>query len=241
VPQIRIGTSGWVYQHWKGVFYAEDCPPRRWLECYAESFDTVEVNSTFYHTPPLSGVEGWYQRTPPGFLFAVKGSRFITHTKRLGDCAEALGLQRERLAPLREKQGPVLWQLAPNFTAEAARLAGFLALRTAEERWALEPRHESWFTEEIYALLREHNCCLVWGDSPRWPLEKVVTADFIYARFHGRPTIYATGYTEAELEAWREDLERAAEGTRDIFAYFNNDYHGYAVQNAPVLRRLLAG
>jgi uncharacterized protein YecE (DUF72 family) len=239
MPRTYVGTSGWVYQHWKGLFYAEDCPQRRWLECYAETFDTVELNSTFYHTPALSAVEGWYRRTPLGFLFVVKGSRFVTHTKRLADCAEALSRQQERLAPLREKHGPILWQLPPSLQADSALLTDFLALKPPGQRWAFEFRHPSWFTESLYALLRAHNCCLVWADSSRYPLEKAVTADFLYARFHGYQRLYATDYTDADLERWSDELQAAAEGKRDLFAYFNNDYNAYAPKNALKLRELL--
>ncbi len=239
MPQVRIGTSGWVYPHWRGLFYPEDCPQPLWLECYARSFDTVELNSTFYHTPTLSAVEGWYCRTPPGFLFAVKGSRFVTHIKRLADCAESLERQQERLAPLAEKHGPILWQLPPSLCADQGLLADFLALRPPGQRWALEFRHLSWFADATYATLREHNSCLVWADSPRYPLDKAVTADFLYARFHGSQRLYATDYTETDLQKWCDDLQAAAEGKRDLFVYFNNDFNAYAPRNALRLIELL--
>lgn len=241
MAKVWVGTSGWVYDHWRGLFYPEDLPQKRWLAHYASVFPTVELNSTFYHTPTKAAVRGWYERTPPGFLFVVKGSRYISHTLRLREPSAPLALQGQRLAGLGEKHGPVLWQTPPSLQADLPLLRDFLALRPPEQRWAFEFRHASWFCEEVYAVLREHNCCLVWADSPRYPLEKAVTADFLYARFHGHERLYASDYPEVVLAAWRDDLLAASEGRRDIFAYFNNDYHAYAVKNALCLREMLEG
>ncbi|HEY3397942.1 MAG TPA: DUF72 domain-containing protein [Armatimonadota bacterium] len=237
--EIRVGTSGWSYPHWRGRFYPEGLAADQELEYYAGVFDTVELNTTFYHTVRESTAQKWHDRTPPGFRFAVKGNRYLTHNRKLHDCAEPLQLQRRSLAPLAEKLGPLLWQLPPNFGADLPRLADFLALKPPRERWAWEFRHESWFCAEVYAVLREHHCALVWADGPAQPPDPPAPTDFLYVRFHGLAASDAGNYSEQDLRTWAQRLQAAGED-RDLYAYFNNDYQAYAPANAARLRELLS-
>jgi uncharacterized protein YecE (DUF72 family) len=167
VKRVRVGCSRWNYPHWRGTVYPKGLPARRWLEHYATLFDTVEVNYIFYRLPPRSAVAKWVEQTPPGFLFTVKASRFLTHMKRLTDMEVGVARFYERIEPLMESSrlGPVLWQLPENFRRDDERLASALE-RLPPGRHCFEFRHPSWFTPEIYALLREHGVALVIGDHP---------------------------------------------------------------------------
>jgi len=236
--QVHIGTSGWSYKHWQGLFYPPTVPASKYLEYYATVFDTVELNSTFYRTPQPKTAHNWYQRTPERFVFSVKGSRFITHRLRLRDCAEPLARQTEALQPLGEKLGPVFWQFPPSFGPDLPLLADFVALKPAGQRWAFEFRHPGWFSDEVYEFLAAHNCALIWADSPRYPLHTVATADFLYARLHGHEKLYASNYDDEQLRWWKAELEEKAQGRRSIYVYFDNDVHGYAPANARRLKEM---
>jgi uncharacterized protein YecE (DUF72 family) len=241
VKPVRIGCSGWNYQHWRnGVFYPPRLPPRRWLGHYARHFDTVEVNSTFYRLPKETAVANWVNESPPDFLFTMKMSRYATHIKRLRDLGPSIELFYERIAPLQRspKLGPVLWQLPPDFRRDEARLAEALA-QLPRGRHCFEFRHESWFAEEVYELLRRHRVALVIGDDPRRPFqEHVFTADWTFIRFHHGTRGRQSNYSETELGEWAQRIETWA-ADREVFAYFNNDRNGYAVRNGLWLRRRL--
>jgi uncharacterized protein YecE (DUF72 family) len=243
VGRVRIGCSGWNYQHWKGRFYPEKgCPTSRWLEYYARHFDTVEINSTFYRLASRDAVARWIEQTPNDFLFAPKISRYITHIKRLTDMETAVERFYERIEPLTEspKMGPVLWQLPANFHRDDERLAYALAHLPAG-RHAFEFRHESWFTDTVYEQLRDHDVALVIGDHPERPFQAhEFTADFTFVRFHYGSRGRDGNYSQRELEGWAERIGRWA-AKREVFAYFNNDWQGYAIENAKFMqRRLLA-
>jgi len=236
---VRIGCSGWSYQHWKGRFYPGRAPESGWLGLYAETFDTVEVNATFYRLPLRSTVAGWAARTPRTFLFAVKASRYLTHVKRLRDLPAGLARLEERIAPLREadKLGPVLWQLPASFRRDDVRLAETLA-RLPDGRHAFEFRHPSWFDDDVYVLLREHRAALVVADRNGLPEAPWVdTAGWWYVRLHHGRAGRRGNYSPAELERWAERL-RGRSG--DAYVYFNNDWEGFAPQNAATLRSLVA-
>jgi uncharacterized protein YecE (DUF72 family) len=241
VKTLRIGCSGWNYDHWRnGVFYPPRLPPRRWLEYYAQHFDTVEVNATFYRLPREAAVAKWVASTPGGFLFAVKMSRYVTHVKRLRDLPASLALFYGRLAPLvaAAKLGPVLWQLPPTFRRDDGRLAETLA-QLPSGRHCFEFRHESWFVDEIYELLRAHAVALVVGDSPRYPFQtQELTADWTFVRFHHGRRGRGGNYSVRELEEWAKRIEEWRE-RMDVYAYFNNDWNGYAVRNGVWLDRRL--
>jgi uncharacterized protein YecE (DUF72 family) len=240
---IRIGCSGWNYAHWRnGVFYPPRCPPRRWLAFYAERFDTVEVNSTFYRLPKRPAVARWAEEAPDGFLFAVKVSRYVTHIKRLRDVGRHLPLLLERIEPLCEagKLGPLLWQLPPTFERDDGRLAVALGELPGDLRHAFEFRHASWFAPEVMGLLREHGIALVIADRPEIrPFQThELTADFTFVRFHHGSRGRGGNYSDSELAEWAETI-RGWAGRGDVYAYFNNDWEGYALRNALTLRRLL--
>ena len=241
---LRIGTSGWQYDDWRGAFYPEHVAKRRWLEYYTERFPTVEINATFYRLPTTSAVEGWHRRVPDRFLFAVKGSRYLTHNKKLLDPAPIVANVVERLAPLRHRLGVWLWQLPPSLRRNDARLATFLAALPGDARHAVEFRHRSWYEPEVEDLLRRHNVAWVWLSDAAMPSVSPVTADFVYLRFHGLssdPTAkYRWDYQTDELLPWADRLRAAAESGCDGWVYFNNDHRAHAPRNAAALAALLA-
>ena len=238
---VRIGCSGWNYAHWRERVYPKGCPVSRWLEYYATLFDTVEVNTTFYRLPGRDAVARWVEQTPDDFLFTVKMSRYITHLKRLTDVEGGLERFYERIEPLvrSPKLGPVLWQLPPTFKRDDERLASALAA-LPPGRHCFEFREPSWYADEVYELLRRHNAALVIPDSPRYPSRTLeLTADWTFVRFHHGSRGRNGNYSERELEEWTRRLagwRREA----DVYAYFNNDWQGFAVANASQLERLLA-
>lgn len=242
VGEVRIGCSGWNYAHWRhGVFYPPRLPPSRWLAFYARHFDTVEVNATFYRLPRGPAVQGWVDGTTPGFRLAVKMSRYVTHVKRLRGLEESLPLFYERIEPLvrSPKLGPVLWQLGPSFRRDDDRLAAALAQQPPGGH-AWEFRHESWFAEPVYELLRAHGAALVVGHHPKRPFQTLeLTAGWTFLRFHYGARGRNGNYSERELEQWARRIERWRDGGADVYAYFNNDWNGYAIRNALWLRRRL--
>ena len=238
---LRIGCSGWNYAHWRnGVFYPPRLPPPRWLDFYARHFDTVELNNTFYRLPRREAVTRWVDETPPDFLFAVKMSRYITHIKRLTDLGGGIARFYERIEPLvrSPKLGPVLWQLPPTFKRSDERLAAALAA-LPPGRHCFEFRHESWFADEVYELLRTHDAAIVIGDDARRPWQtRELTAAWTFVRFHGGRRGARGNYSRTELEEWAEQVERWRRHT-DVFLYFNNDWEGFAIRNALWLKRRL--
>jgi uncharacterized protein YecE (DUF72 family) len=229
-----------MYAWWKGDFYPEGCPQRRWLEYYASRFDTVEVNATFYRLPKRETVASWVRRTPDDFVFTVKASRYLTHIKRLADLGAGLETFWDRLQPLAEtpKMGPVLWQLPANFHRDDERLADALA-HLPPGRHAFEFRHESWFAADVLALLREHGVALTIADHPERPWQPhELTADFTIVRFHRGTRGRRGNYSETELRDWAARID----GWRhraDVFAYFNNDWEEFAPRNARRLQAML--
>jgi uncharacterized protein YecE (DUF72 family) len=239
---VHVGCSGWNYRDWRGRIYPKGMPPSRWLEHYAGMFDTVEVNSTFYRLASPKAVANWVEQTPPGFVFSVKASRYLTHVKRLKGIEAGIKRFHEPLGALVEsgKLGPVLWQLPENFHRDDQRLAAALAL-LADGRHCFEFRHPSWFAPEVYSLLREHNAALVIGDHPERPFQAhELTAGWTFVRFHYGRQGRGGNYSDRELEEWKRRL--AAWRSRvEVFAYFNNDWKGYAVRDAKWLSARLSG
>jgi uncharacterized protein YecE (DUF72 family) len=220
--------------------YPPGLPARRWLERYAELFDTVEVNATFYRLISRDAVQRWVQQTPQDFSFAVKASRYLTHVKRLSNIREGLARFYERIEPLIEAKrlGPVLWQLPETFHRDEERLAGALALLPTA-RHAFEFRHPSWFVPETYALLREHDVALVIGDHPDRSFQTYeATTDWRYVRFHHGTRGRRGNYSQSELEEWAKRL-RSWRAQSGLFVYFNNDWEVFAPRNAAKLRRLV--
>jgi len=242
---VRIGCSGWMYDDWRGRLYPEREPKRRWLELYAERFDTVEVNSTFYRLARRSGVEEWVAQTPPEFTFAVKASRYLTHIRRLVDIEEGIKRFYEPLEPLLEARrlGPVLWQLPENFRRDDERLHGLLAVLDfappSPSLHTIEFRHPSWFDPAVMDALRAHGVALTIADHPTRPFQSYeATADWMFVRFHYGHRGLGGNYSTRELSEW---AERFAAWRREetVWAYFNNDWQGFAPANALTLRKLL--
>jgi uncharacterized protein YecE (DUF72 family) len=231
--RILVGCSGWNYRHWRERVYPAGMPCERWLAHYAALFDTVEVNTTFYHLPSRAAVANWAATVPPDFVFAVKASRYLTHLKRLRDLGDGLARFYERLEPLvgTPKLGPVLWQLPGRFPRDDDRLAAALAA-LPPGRHAFEFRHPSWFVPEVSQVLAAHDAALVVGDHPQRPFQTLDrTARWMFARLHygrrGRKGNYGPG----ELATWAARIDRwSVDG--DVYAYFNNDWEAFAVRNA---------
>jgi uncharacterized protein YecE (DUF72 family) len=240
VKHVRIGCSGWVYGSWREGIY-DGVPQARWLERYAELFDTVEVNATFYRLVRRSTVEGWVERTPERFLFAVKGSRYLTHVRRLREIEQGVARFWEPLEPLREsgKLGPVLWQLPANFHRDDDVLAEALEL-LPPARHCFEFRHQSWFAPAVYRLLEERGASLVIPDDARRRLPEARPAgEIAYVRFHHCARGRRGNYSASEIDRWRRRIA-AWRARREVFAYFNNDWEEFAPPNALALRRGLS-
>lgn len=234
---IHIGCSGWNYADWRERVYPRGVPPRRWLQHYAGLFDTVEVNSTFYRLASRDAVTSWVEQTPPDFVLALKASRYLIHMKRLTDMDQGVERFYERIEPLvgTPKLGPIVWQLPANFHRDDERLARALdALPSG--RHCFEVRHPSWFAPDVYALLRERRVALVIGDHPERPFQSYEhTADWTLVRFHFGARGRRGNYSERELETWRSRLTQWRQRV-EVFAYFNNDWEGFAVRNGRWLR-----
>jgi uncharacterized protein YecE (DUF72 family) len=241
MKRVRIGCSGWNYKDWRESFYPKGLPARRWLERYAEAFDTVEINNTFYRLPNRSAVENWVEQTPRGFVFTVKASRYLTHIKRLTTVQDGVKLLYERIEPLAgsPKMGPVLWQLPGNFQRDDERLRGALE-ELPKGRHCFEFRHPSWFCDAVYRLLRRHRVALVIGDTPERAFQAhEFTTGWTFVRFHYGHRGRDGNYSQTELEEWAERLREWRERV-EVYAYFNNDWREFAVKNALELKRMLA-
>jgi uncharacterized protein YecE (DUF72 family) len=240
VKPARIGCSGWNYPHWREVVYPKGLPARRWLSHYATLFDTVEVNTTFYRLAKPEAVARWVEETPPDFVFAVKASRYMTHMKRLTDLEPGLARFYDAIEPLvsSPKLEPVLWQFPANFHRDEDRLAGALAV-LPPGRHAFEFRHRSWFTTDVFELLRAYGAALVYGDHPERPWQPLeLTADWTFIRFHYGHRGRRGNYSETELQEWADRLSGVRRNA-EIYAYFNNDWEGFAVANALRLKALM--
>jgi len=239
----HIGCSGWQYRDWRdGAFYPPKLPQRRWLEHYSTVFGTVEVNSTFYRLAKPDAVARWVAETPPEFVFTVKASRYITHIKRLADIDQAVARYYEAIEPLASspKLGPVLWQLPANFKRDEDRLADALE-KLPPGRHCFEFRHESWFTDDVFSILRAYGAALVYGDHPERPWQPLeLTTDWTLVRLHYGRRGRRGNYSETELREWASRL-RQVRREAEVFAYFNNDWEAFAPRNALRLRAMLEG
>jgi len=236
--KLFIGTSGWVYSDWEGIFYPEDLPSKDKLKYFSQHFKTAEINYSFYHLPRPSTYQNWYNQTPEDFLFAVKASRFITHIKRLNGVKEAWQQFLENALNLKEKLGPILFQFPPSFRADLKRLEAFLKILAKNYQYAFEFRHKSWCDETAYQLLKKYNAAWVIADSPSYPKAEVVTADFVYIRMHGSKVLFSSKYTKKELSSLAQKIKKWLKQSLDVYCYFNNDFHGYAIENAKELLKL---
>jgi len=235
---LYVGTSGWQYKHWRRVFYPNKLPEREWLPYFAERFQTVEVNNTFYNLPDGSVFEQWKQRTPDDFVFALKMSRYLTHLKRLHDPAEPVHRFMERARSLGSKLGPILIQLPPNHRVDLMALDRALAAFDPSVRVAVELRHESWFSPETKEMLKSRGAALCLADSPRRKQPHWRTAGWGFIRFHEGKGPTLPGYSKSALRTWVRRIADTWQPGDDVFVYFNNDTGGHAIKDAVTFAEL---
>jgi uncharacterized protein YecE (DUF72 family) len=236
---VHVGTSGWHYKHWRGPFYPEKLPASKMLEYYARHFDTVELNNTFYRLPLESGIAQWCETTPKHFHFAAKGSRFLTHMKKLKDAGQGIDRFFERVDRLGKRLGPVVFQLPPRWPANPERLAAFLDALPRRHRYAFEFREPSWHAPEIYRILRRRNAAFCIFEIAGFRSGFELTANFTYVRLHGPGGAYQGSYPQATLEEWAARIVDWGRTLKAVYLYFDNDQAAYAVENALTLKRLL--
>ena len=237
--EIRVGTSGWYYKHWIGRFYPETLRKDKWLEYYARDFDTVELNNTFYHLPKEQTMVNWHDRVPPGFVFAVKASRYITHIKKLHNTTDEVARFLDLAARLGDRLGPVLYQLPPSLHKDLARLDAFINTISMRERTVFEFRHSSWYGQEAFDLLDRHGVAVCVHDMDDKSPPRVVTGGMVYIRFHGAAGRYQGNYPDAVLHEWADWITGQAASARAVYVYFNNDVSGHALNNARTLKQIL--
>lgn len=238
--EIRIGTSGWYYKHWKGPFYPLKIQDSEMLPLYLKHFDTVEINNTFYRLPEKNTVKAWHRHTPDDFLFAVKGSRFITHMKKLSNPAEPVKYFFDAVKPLGRKLGPIIFQLPPKWKCNIERLEVFLNQLPKESKYSFEFRDKSWLCSEVYKLLAKHNAALCIYDLKGFESPPEVTADFTYIRLHGpSKNAYQGCYDRKTLHKWKDRINTWKKSLAAVYIYFDNDQMGYAAHNAMRLKEMV--
>ena len=240
MSRILIGTSGWHYQSWRGPFFPDGLRLKDQLQFYSSQFSTTELNGVFYRTPTVAAVRSWREQTGGDFVFAWKASKFITHWKRLSEnCRNSLDLLEDRIALLGDKAGPILFQLPPQFEADADRLSSFLKMLSEKRRYSFEFRHPSWYAPPILRLLSKANVSLCLSDHHDAPAPWKRTADFVYVRGHGPGGRYKGHYPPAELKAWARRIKSWKKQGVDIYVYFDNDQKSAAPRDARRLKELL--
>ena len=239
VSRIHVGCSGWVYKHWRGSFYPEGLPQKRWFERYSEEFDTVEINASFYRVPLATTFEGWREKAQSDFHYAVKVNRFITHMKKLIECETEVDRFVELTRLLGDKLGPLLYQLPPSLHKNLERLDAFLARLPKDLEQVVEFRHGSWYDDEVLELLDRHGVGFVCHDlrgliSPRWASGRTA-----YVRFHGTSGRYHGRYSDEALMDWANWCLQQKQRGRSVWCYFNNDIHGHAIEDARTLKSMV--
>lgn len=233
-----IGCSGFNYDHWAGKFFPEDIPKKEWLEYYAEKFDSVEINASFYNLPKEKTLINWHNRVPGNFKFTLKGSRFVTHQKKLNDIKEPVKRFYDLAAILKGKLGCILWQIPGNQHKDVSKLKEFCRVLSADFHNVIEFRHNSWYDEEVYDVMEKHQVTFCVISAPDGLSDEVIkTTDRIYMRFHGKEKWYRYKYSENELKQWAKKLGEAKPS--QIYTYFNNDYHGHAFENAAMFNEMI--
>jgi uncharacterized protein YecE (DUF72 family) len=237
---IYIGTSGWHYKHWIGTFYPAGTKDSEQLAHYLNFFKTVELNNSFYRLPLPETFRNWRRSVPDDFVFAVKGSRFITHMKKLNVEGQNISVFFAGVNMLKEKLGPILFQLPPTWKSNTERLANFLRVLPKKHRYAFEFRNHTWYNEKVYELLRKYNCsfCIYELEHHLSPL--ITTADFVYVRLHGPEGKYTGSYSNAQLKRWAKRCREWSAQRKDVYVYFDNDQFGYAAFNAQTLQKFLS-
>jgi uncharacterized protein YecE (DUF72 family) len=241
---IHIGTSGWSYKHWRGLYYPEKLASGKWLEFYAESFSTTELNRSFYKLPSPETIASWIRRVPKGFRFCVKMSRFLTHMKKLTEPEEPLARFFNIFSPMKKIMGPVLFQLPPMLKfnhAKAQHLYSLLRTKYKSYEFVMEVRHNTWLQKESLSLMTKYNIGLVISQSgEEFPYSEFITAKNIYVRFHGPRELYASSYSDAMLKNFAKKFKKWVEQGHEVWVFFNNDIHGYAVEDAKRLMAIVA-
>jgi uncharacterized protein YecE (DUF72 family) len=237
--KVYIGTSGYSYKSWDKRFYPADVPKRLQLEYYSTQFPTVEINATFYRLPSENMVRGWRERVSEDFVYAVKGSRFITHMKKLVNLDGALDKFFDRINPMKPRIGVLLWQLPGMLKKDLPRLDDFLGQLPGSYAHAVEFRHPSWYEDDVFESLRRHDVAHVALSSLGMPMNLSVTSDIVYIRFHGLEGGAAHDYTRKELEPWADACQDQAREGRTVYAYFNNDINVRAPENAKMLMEMV--
>lgn len=235
---VHIGTSGWSYEHWKENFYPEKLKSNDWLKFYSTNFSTVEINTTFYHLPRDTTVKNWYAIVPDNFLFAVKASGYITHQKRLHDCKNSLRVFFSSIKALKNKIGPILFQLPPSFKINLERLTEFISHLSKKHEYVFEFRHKSWFVKETYDLLSKHKIALCITDLNGKLSPEEITSHFTYIRLHGPQKAYLGSYGLRKIKSWKRKIESWIAAETSVYCYFDNDEKGYAIQDAKILQTL---
>jgi uncharacterized protein YecE (DUF72 family) len=238
--RVHIGTSGWHYKHWKGPFYPDKLPASKMLQWYVERFDTVEINNSFYRLPQASALQLWCRQTPPGFCFAVKASRYITHNRKLKEPQNTVEKFLSVIDKLERRLGPILFQLPPSWKVNVERLDEFLSGLPLAHRYVFEFRNETWNVPQVYDVLRRHNAafCIYELAGFHAPIE--VTADFTYVRLHGPGNKYQGDYSGKTLRTWAGRIHEWRKQLKHIFVYFDNDQAGFAAKNATELKGMIA-
>jgi uncharacterized protein YecE (DUF72 family) len=239
--KVHIGTSGWHYAHWRGPFYPNDLPPDKMLSWYAERFDTVEINNSFYRLPTTAALAAWYKDTPPGFCFVVKASRYITHNRKLKDPEDTVKKFMTQVRKLKDKLGPILFQLPPSWQVNVQRLNELLLKLPSKHHYAFEFRNPTWNTPPVYEVLRRHNAALCLFELAGFQSSPKLTANFAYVRLHGPGNAYQGDYSRSRLRTWAKRIKAWQQELEHIFIYFDNDQAGFAPKNALQLRRMALG
>ncbi len=237
--KVFIGCSGWNYKDWKGKFYPEDIPQKKWLKHYTSVFETVEVNNTFYRLPKESTVENWKETAPPGFNFTLKGSRYVTQMKKLHEIDDSVKSFEEVAAVLKSKLSCILWQLPPNLHRDDERLENFCKTLKKSNKNVIEFRHSSWFNKATYDILKKYDISFCSISTPDFPEDMIITSDVGYLRFHGKgKKWYDYDYSKNELREWQQKIKDC--GAREVYIYFNNDVSANAPKNAKQLKELFS-
>jgi uncharacterized protein YecE (DUF72 family) len=240
LAQIRIGCSGWMYSHWRGAFYPQKLTVRNWFAFYAEHFDTVEINNSFYRLPKAETFDTWRVQAPPGFAYAVKANRFLTQAKKLKDCEEPLERMMSPFRHLQPALGPILYQLPPRFRLNLERLERFLELIPRDITNVFEFRDKSWFVDDVFTLLDRHGASFCAHDMPGLETPRLASGSVAYVRFHGGEGKYWGRYSDERLLDWADWMFDQARQSRSVWAYFNNDIDAHAVQDALTLKAMIA-
>lgn len=239
---VYIGTSGWHYKHWVGPFYPHKTPPAKMLRFYLEHFDTVEINNSFYRLPSETAIESWCRETPPGFCFAVKSSRYITHNRKLNDPVITLEKLMHVIEKFGRRLGTILFQLPPAWKLNLHRLETFLAGLPAHHRFAFEFRNPTWNVPEVYEALHRHSAAYCIYELAGFQSPIQITADFTYIRLHGPGSNkYQGDYSQSTLQTWADRIQAWRRELKHIFVYFDNDQAGFAAKNALELKSMIAG